>query len=315
VNSLRLTGNSSPILVFDAGLTSDQRDALATVAEVRRLSISGAYVLPAFRKPQLLSGLEGPLVFLDSDMIVTASLEPAATAAVAGLICVLPDGPPRLQCRRFADAWTRTLGLQHPLRTQPYINSGFIALDASRWTALVDRWAELCAHVGESRSQLPHSIPMEVADAHPFAYLDQDVLNAVLMSEVDESAVCVLDWRSAGVPEPEDGTRVIDRVSLRCESDGRPTMLLHHLVHPKPWFPEARGCLAYEPYDELLVRLLSGPDLTIVPPVDAVPAWLRPGPVRRMQRIVARGQTMPARLLGHAIRLTKARVTLSILFG
>ena len=316
VNSLRLTENGHDILIVDAGLRSDQRDRLAAVADVRRLENCGSQVLPPFLKPRaLMSAPMGTLVFLDSDMIVTASLESTAIAAAEGRICVLPDGPPRHHTRRFEDAWTKRLHLRRPLREQPYINSGFIALDSSRWVGLLERWIELCAEVSESRSLLPHSIPMHEADVHPFAYLDQDVLNAILMSEVDESAVVIGDWHRAGVPEPEDTTRIVERLSLQCQSDrATSTMLLHHFSRPKPWFAEARGCLMYEPYDELLVRLLTGPDLTIVLPPDAIPVWLRRGPVRRIERRVTRSQTMPARVLrrAHTVafrQTTRARLT------
>lgn len=303
VNSLRLSGNRHDIVVIDAGLSPDQRHRLTAVADVRPLPISGSRVLRAFLKPQaLICEPLGTLLFLDSDMIVTASLDATAAAAAGGRICLLPDGPPRLQARRFEGAWTSELHLRRPLRNQPYINSGFIALDRSRWAGLLDRWMELCSTVSETRSQLPHSMPMDDADAHPFAFLDQDVLNAILMSEVDEGAVLILDWQTAGTPEPEDTTRIVDRISLRCESDGGPTMLLHHLVHPKPWLSEAREWLTYEPYDELLVRLLTGPDLAISLPDDAVPAWLRAGPVHHMERRIARGRTRPIRLLGRVLR-------------
>ena len=302
LNSLRLTGNRDDILVIDAGLSLEHRRRLAAVAEVRRLPAFGPHVQPAFLKPWvLLSAPLGTLVFLDSDIIVTASLDAAAAAAAAGSIYVFPDGPPALQTRRFEEAWTNGLRLRRPLRTQPYINSGFIALDSARWERMLERWVELCGRVGEVHLKLPHwTIPSHEANTHPFAYPEQDVLNAILMSEVDRRATVIGAWQRAGVPKPEDATRIVDRLSLRCESDGTTTMLLHHFAHPKPWFAEARGCLTYEPYDELMVRLLTGPDLVIALPPDAIPVWLRGGRIRGVERRVTRSQTMGGRLLRRA---------------
>ena len=160
-----------------------------------------------------------------------------------------------------------------------------------------ERWIELCAEVSEERSRLPHSIPSDRAETHPFAYLDQDVLNAILMSEVDQHATTIGDWRKVGVPKPADTTRIIDRFSLYCENDGATTLLLHHYTHPKPWFAEARERLTYEPYDELLLRLLSAPDLPIRLPRDAIPVWLRRGMLHGIERRITRSQTVPGRLL------------------
>lgn len=301
VNSLRITGNRDDIFVVDAGLTSNQRNRLAAAVNIHRLDLSDSRVLPAFLKPwALLAAPPGHLVLLDSDIIVTESLESPLAAAADGQIYAFPDGPARLHNRRFEEVWTAELRLRRPLRIQPYVNSGFIALDSLRWKALLERWIELCGEVSEERSQLPHWIPSHEADAHPFAYLDQDVLNAILMSEVDQHVTLIGDWRRAGVPKPEDTTRIVDRLSLHCESDGGRTILLHHFAHPKPWFSEARGCLTYGPYDELLVRLLSGPDLAIELPDDAIPVWLRRGRARAIERRVTRSQTGPGRLLRRA---------------
>ena len=302
VNSLCITGNPHDILVVDAGLTLDQRHRLAAVADVRPLPSCGPQILPAFLKPWvLMSAPRGTLAFIDSDIIVTGSLDSAAAAAAEGSIYVFPDGPPPLQTRCFEEAWANALHLGQPLRTQPYINSGFIALDSSRWKGLLERWIELCGRVSEVHLKLPHwTIPSDEVTTHPFAYPEQDVLNAILMSEVDRSATVIDDWQRAGVPKPEDATRIVDRLSLHCQSDGATTMLLHHFAHPKPWFAEARGCLTYEPYDELLVRLLTGPDLAIAPPPDAIPVWLRGGRMRSIERRVTRSQTMGGRLLRRA---------------
>jgi hypothetical protein len=297
VNSLRLTGNDDPIVVIDAGLRPEQRMRLAGACELRQLAPPDDQVLPAFLKPAAIAlGLDGTTVLVDGDMIVTDSLRPMVAAAQAGRICLLPDGPPRLQGRRFA-SWVDTLGLTAELRPQPYVNSGLIALRADGWARVLERWRELCEAVSRERSRLPHAIADDAADAHPFAYLDQDVLNAILMSEVAPERIHILDWQLAGVPEREDTTRIVDAERLHCENAHGRTMLLHHWVHPKPWFPGAHSHLRYAPYDELLARLLTADDVPVRLRPAEVPPWMRRGPVPHLMRCAARSRLRPMRLL------------------
>ena len=135
VNSLRIAGNPEPIVVIDAGLSPAQRAFLSEACEVRSLPVDRSGALPAFLKPAVFTlGLEGTTVVLDSDMIVTSRLEPILAEAAAGKLCVFTDIE---KDRYFEDEWVTALGLENPIRPRPYINSGFVAFQASRWQDVI----------------------------------------------------------------------------------------------------------------------------------------------------------------------------------
>ena len=287
VNSLRLSGNPEPIVVIDAGLTATQRALLSQAAEVRSPAVDRSGALPAFLKPAVGTlGLRGTTVMLDSDMIVTSRLEPILAEAAAGKLCVFTDIE---KDRCFEDEWATALGLADPIRRRPYINTGFVAFQSSGWQDLLDRWWELCARVSGERSQLPHALSDDVSRGHPFAYVDQDVLNAILMAEVDEARVHRLDAQLAGLID-WDLIRVNDERGLGCSVGPRRTVLLHLTGYPKPWSTRARDRFFgpddryFTAYEELMARLLTGPDLPLPVPSRDVPLWLRRGPVARVAR-------------------------------
>jgi hypothetical protein len=297
VNSLLLTGHEARIVVVDIGLTPRQRDLLAPRCELVSLSGSQRDVLPAFHKPAACRlEVAETIVLLDSDMIVTRSLAPIVERARAGRLCLFPDGPPQYHGRRFA-SWSETLGLPCPPRDQPYVNSGFLALRVKPWRELLERWDLLSRRVERERSRVPHLMQQDDAQHEPFAYLDQDVLNALLMTEVERSRIDVLDWREAGVPEPGDATRVTDADALRCLNHGVATTVVHHLAHPKPWLVAGRAApRRYAPYEALLTRLLTGADIPVRPDPDDLPAWIRsPRIPRSLARALGRRRVRGAR--------------------
>src|SRR6266511_2028041 len=115
---------------------------------------------------------------------------------------------------------------------------------------------------------------------YPFTYADQDVLNAILATRVAPDLLVALDARLAPTP-PFTGLRVIDERALRCAYDDgvEPYLVHHHVV--RPWLePTHHGV-----YSRLLRRLLVGPEIPIRVPKDAIPLWLRSGPLAWAKRV------------------------------
>jgi hypothetical protein len=107
--------------------------------------------------------------------------------------------------------------------------------------------------------------------SYPFYFADQDVLNAVLATEVDPGQLEVLDRRAEAIT-PFTGLRVVDARTLRCAyEDGAEPFAVHQFLPTKPWLePSAPGI-----YSTLLRRLLRGSDVAVRVPKRELPAHLR----------------------------------------
>ena len=278
VNSLQLTNQGCRILVVDSGLTEAQKAQLQQACEVRPLPADRDETFAAFFKPAAhMLGLSGPIVLIDSDMIVTESFAPLVSQAVDGRICLFADT--RVMAGRRFPEWEQLLAPGKHLRFQPYLHAGCLVLDVDIWQGLLARWWELCLRVRAERSPTPFD------DDDPFGYVDQDLLNVLLMSEVPEDRISVLDWELAASPEFNRETRVLDRSDLSCVNGKRRTFLLHYAWNgPKPWFPGARARLGFDAYVDLMARLLTSTDVPIRLETDAVPLWLRDTPTGRFVR-------------------------------
>jgi hypothetical protein len=274
-NSLRLTGNPGRILVIDAGLRPAQRERLSITCDVQELPLADGPHPNLFKPSAYLLGLTGVVVFIDSDVIITSRLKPILDEAARGVICAFVDGPVR---ERRLSEWIRLLGLRNALRDQPHVNAGFVALEAGAWDTLLRRWLELSTFVQE---QIP-LVPFDPDD--PFALMDQDVLNALLMSEVPMEALHFLDWELAASPQHASSTRIAERTTLACTNEDRATILLHYWDHPKPWLPGALGSLHFPAYVDLLARVLASDDAPIQVDPSDLPAWLRGGLTGRIIR-------------------------------
>ena len=91
-NSLRLTGNLQPVVVLDMGFTERQRALLSEHAKV--IDPPEHPTHPFLLKPYpSLCDLSGTAIVIDSDVIVTGSLDEIFSAAEDGFICAFPDGP------------------------------------------------------------------------------------------------------------------------------------------------------------------------------------------------------------------------------
>lgn len=265
LNSLRLTGHDHELVVLDRGLTDSQRARLAEHRVVFERHADRS-THPWLLKPVAASlDPRGIVVLVDSDMVVTSSLQPILTTAAAGKICVFPDHPSDLD--RWFPEWSEVFELEAPLRRRTYSNAGFLAFSADTWPAFLGRWRDACERI-PVRDSRPD-------DAEPFGQLDQDALNAILMSEVPDDALDQLpgyEWDLRNVV-------LADARTLACVADGRRQPLLHTPAMPKLW--QAGGWRRIEkgPYLELVRRLLFESDVPIALAPSEVPRWL--GPSRR----------------------------------
>jgi hypothetical protein len=267
LNSLRLTGNSGELVALDRGLTPAQRALLegeVTLVELPESHAGRPMLLKAY--PHLL-GAAGTIVLVDSDMIVTRPLADIVSRAQAGWICAFPDH--RSHRERWFAEWQDELELRAPLRRRTYLNAGFLALSAEHWPDLLGRWWELCDRVPRDQ----HFGRFE----QPFWAGDQDVLNAILASEVPEEALAELPGHEEAYPDDLLEVEVVDERTLRCELHGRPTAILHYALGPKAWERRAWVRVRDDAYVRLLPRLLFGDDVAVRLDPKNVPLWLRPG--------------------------------------
>jgi len=240
LNSLRLTRNAGRVVVLDAGLTPEERDVLADHATVvtppRRITGNPVLMKPYahFLEPS------GIVVVIDSDIIVTGSLDVAVALAREGKICAFPAWA---RHRWYAE-WEEMLKLRAPLRREEHVNSGFVAFSTRHWPDLLKRWWELC--------ELVPAREVFGAGSVFFYAGDQDALNALLMSEISREAVA----RLPDVDSAFAGHVAVDDIDdLVCTMDGHRTTIVHYLDSPKPWQPSGWLRLAATSYLRLLKRL------------------------------------------------------------
>lgn len=274
VNSLRLTGHEQGIVVLDRGLTQRQRDTLASCADVVELppsAPSDSYLVKPY--PALLD-VDGVVTLIDSDMIVTSSLQPILDHAASGRICAFPNHPSALW-RSFPE-WLELFELRTTLRKQPYLNAGFVAMSVDRWPTFLQRWWSACTAIPDRLASLD--------DPEPLAQLDQDALNAILMSEIPEKSVEILpsyEWHLGRV-------ELVDESTLLCVANGTQQPLLHTPRTPKVW--QASGWRHVEPstrtYVTLMPRVLFASDVPIRLMPSDVPLWVRPGRLARISAAV-----------------------------
>ncbi len=293
VNSLRLTGHSQPIFVLDAGLTTAQRTALAGQCEF----VPAPPV--AVPRPALWKAA-GPrarpaevVLMIDSDVVVTGSLEPLIEAARIGGICAYPDP----DNGRWFGEWSSLYDLP-PLRRQPYVNSGVVVASTRAWPRFVERWWELCCRIRT------HPAIYQGGRDAPTSQPDQDAFNALMMSEFPAGVLQSLPAHEA--PISDDANRleveVIDERSFSCARRGLPVRLLHYACRPKPWAPEARAHTQHHAYARLLVRATTWPDAPVRLPRSEIPYWMRPDPVSRTRAFLRR-------VAGRSYRSLQRRLT------
>lgn len=267
VQSLRRMGHHQPVTVLDIGLSGAQRDALTThnveCARLPQTEGQNPFLCAAF---PLFLGPHGTIVCIDADVIVTQPLDPVFAAASSGMLCAAPD---YLADRRFAE-WQSTFDLSQPPRRQVYVNAGFVAFSTTHFPDLLARWWECCQRLLDLEPPLPR--------AHPLSLLDQDALNAIVMSEIAEERLWLFSDQSAIQGKTRlPHVKVVDRRRLACRYAGTPTALLHSTGRPKPWRPEAQRELQRTAYLVCLRELLTAPGALSAPLQAQAPVWLRPG--------------------------------------
>ena len=266
VNSLRLVGHPEPILMLDCGLNPTQRELLG--GEVERIE-APAGVPPWLRKTIApLSRPAGAMVLIDTDMIVTRPLTEVIDRAADGRVVAFADR----QDRHFDD-WGELLGLG-PVERGPYVSSGFVALAGESGRRVLELLDDRQRRVDFDRTFWRRN-----DRSYRFRYADQDVLNAILAAHRTSLPLDALPERLAATP-PFRGLKIADAATLRCAyRDGTEPYLLHQYVR-KPWLEPTFDA----PYSRLLRRLLTGDDVAIRVPPEALPVWLRADEPARAER-------------------------------
>lgn len=286
LNSLRVTGNEGELVVLDAGLAPARRAALEGHAKIVSIpdDRGHAWLLKPF--PHLL-GVEGVVVMIDSDIIVTAPLAPLTSLAGEGKICVYPAWTTAAR-RRWFPEWEEMLQLREPLRRQEWVHDGVVIFDTSRWGELLQRWWEVC---GRGRSE-------EMSTSGWGFNGDADALNALLMSEFPQQALEVL-------PHGEEvfagDVAVDDLESLVCRVAGERVRVIHVPDRPKPWEPLGWSRRGGVTYLQLMRRLLFSSDVPVRLRPEDVPLWLRPGPGGRLALSVLGGLSSVLLRLARAV--------------
>jgi hypothetical protein len=267
INSLRLLGHGEPVFVLDCGLSGSQRDLLephATLVSVPRDTPPWLMktVVPLDRPA-------GAMVLLDADIIATRSLTPLIETASEDRLVAFEN-----PIQRHFPEWGELLELDPP-RLQSYVGSGAICVGRSLGQRVLALLADRQSAVDFQRTYWRRNVP-----DYPLLYADQDVLNAILASQVDEDRIEALDARLAPTP-PFAGLTVVDPRSLRCAyaEDGTEPFLVHH-HGVKPWLEPTHDGV----YSRLLRRLLVGPDLAIRVPQRRIPLRFRRGALAYAER-------------------------------
>jgi hypothetical protein len=281
VNSLRLLGHPEPIFVLDAGLSALQRQQLEREATV--VSAPGDTTPFLLKTVAPHSHPAEVMVLIDADVIVTRPLTDLIDRASEGRVLVVEH-----EHDRFFPQWGELLGLRRS-RRRHYVSSGFILAGGAPGGRVVELMHEAQPRIGiDETPYSAHSPDLEslrtsfqdTPEGHPFFFADQDVLNAVLSSEIAEDEVETLDrWAEASTPF--DGLRVLDAAALRSRyDDGTEPYVVHHYMPAKPWLERT-----YDgPYSRLLRRLLARDDVAIRLPKGQLPLRLRRGPAAYAER-------------------------------
>lgn len=266
INSLRLVGHREPIYLLDCGLEPAHRRLLAHEATlVDAPSDVAPYLLKTVAPRAHPADV---MVLIDVDMVATRSLAPLIDRAAEGAVVAVKDN-----MDRFVPEWGELLGLGAVSR-RPYVTSGLVALGGEPGARVLELWDERQDRVDYGRSWFGRDEP-----GYPFAYLDQDVLNAVLCATLAEEELVVCDQSAAPVP-PFHGLRLLDERGLAAaDREGREPFVIHQFVR-KPWVEP----MYHSIYSRLLSRLWLGDDVALSLDPAEVPLRMRRGPAAWLAR-------------------------------
>jgi hypothetical protein len=267
LNSLRLNGHLEPLFVLDCGMEPRQRELLAPHATILPAPDD---VPPSLLK--LVAPMAHParaMALLDADVIVIRPLTELIDRAAAGTVVGFEN-----DLHRFFEEWAELLDLGS-LRRGPYLTSSSLFLAGELAARLLP-----LAHGRQLRVDRRPTWLGKGPESHPLYYMDQDVLNAVLLARLGQDRVIALDQRLSATP-PFSGLRVTDETVLRCQyDDGTEPYLLHHFFR-KPWLVPMRS----NPYSRLMTRLLLGDDVPLRLSESELPLRLRTGRLARLERL------------------------------
>ncbi len=266
INSLRLQGHSEPVYVLDCGLQAEQRAILAPHVEL----VDNPDQTPPWLS-KTIAPLRNPatvMILIDADMIATRPLTELIERAAGDRVVAF-----RNDTDRFVADWGELLDLGQA-RRRPYVSSGLIALGGATGDTVLRLLDDRQRRVDIEQTFAGRGTP-----DYAFLYPEQDVLNAILATRVDDDRIVTLDNRLAPNP-PYQGLRIADEATLRCvHEDGSEPFVLHQFVR-KPWLER----MYHGIYSRLMARLLLADDVAIVVGADAVPRRMRPGARARAER-------------------------------
>jgi hypothetical protein len=288
INSLRLLGHREPIYLLDCGLGREQRALLS--GEVTIVQAPPAAAPWEVKTVAPLAHPAEVMVLIDVDMVATRPLTELIERAAGGRVVAFEN-----DMDRFVPEWGELLELGE-LRRQPYLSSAFVGLPRAPGTEVLELIEDRLARVDFQLTCWRENSP-----DYPLLYADQDVLNAVLASQVASERIEALDHRQASAT-PFGGLEPLDLAALRCAyPDGIEPYLVHASLPAKPWLePMYHGV-----YSQLLMRLLVGPDLAIRIPAGELPLRFREGALARLARGLIHARD---RLGWYARRLLPSRV-------
>lgn len=273
VTSLEHHAPDATLTVCDIGLDDAQRgwlDGRVTLVDAR----ADRRAQPALHKAfAATTAPSGPILIIDADGLVVGDLSPAVERARAGKIVLAVDP----QADRTEPAWATMFGLRAPLRDQPYCGAGTVLLDADLHADFLRRWWEQCGVASE------RDVEWQADPDGPLMHTDQDVMNALLMSEVPAGTV---EHFAAGQVVADffmPGVRLRDRRRLRFTGPDGPPLVIQCLVRAKPFLPEG-GTILYGSAYAMAARAVltrearrAAPGSALAP--DRLVPWMRPGPV------------------------------------
>jgi hypothetical protein len=285
INSLRLQGHSEPIFMLDCGLTHAQRELISQ--EVTVVAAPGDSMPFLLKTVAPLRHPAEVMVLVDADIIVTRSLGDLVDHAANNKVVAVQD---RLD--RFVPEWGELLGLG-VARRRPYLSSSLVAAGRAFGKRVLRLMSEAqdridlsdTAYLRPERGfDLENGTFDTAALEHPWCFVDQDILNAILCAEPNPERVESLDARFTATI-PFTGVRVVDEATLQCAyDDGTQPYALHHVFPVKPWLePTIPGV-----YSQLLERLLRSSDVAVQVPKRELPPHLRPGPSRAVREVASR---------------------------
>ncbi len=143
LNSLRLTNHHNDLVLLDCGLTASQREFLSPHCKLFNMSSNLATNSTLFKPFSYLLDPKGTVIIIDSDMIVTRSLEDIINLTKQGKICAFPDP----EHERWFSEWQQVFDLPNMPRHQTYVNAGFVAFSTIHWSNLLEQWWKACQRI------------------------------------------------------------------------------------------------------------------------------------------------------------------------